>query len=41
VVASPALLHVHCKTPRQMRLANGLARLVELAAQEASGEPEP
>jgi uncharacterized protein len=31
VVASPALLQAHCRTPRQMQLANGLARLVELA----------
>ena len=32
VVASPALLRVRCRTPRQMRLANALARLVEVAA---------
>ena len=32
VVASPALLRVRCRTPRQMRLANALARLVEMAA---------
>lgn len=32
VVASPALLHVSCRTPRQMQLVNALARLVELAA---------
>ncbi len=31
VVASPALLHVRCHTPRQMRLANALCRLVEAA----------
>ena len=31
VVASPSLLRVRCKTPRQMQLANALARLVELA----------
>lgn len=31
VVASPRLFLVRCKTPRQMQLANGLARLVELA----------
>ncbi len=31
VVASPALLRPHCRTPRQMRLANALARLVEVA----------
>ena len=32
VVASPTLLRVRCRTPRQMRLANALARLVEMAA---------
>ena len=32
VVASPELLRVRCRTPRQMRLANALARFVELAA---------
>ena len=31
VVASPELLRVRCRTPRQMRLANALARLVEMA----------
>ncbi|MSQ27618.1 MAG: TM0106 family RecB-like putative nuclease [Dehalococcoidia bacterium] len=31
VVASPALLRVRCRTPRQMRLVNALARLVEVA----------
>ena len=31
VVASPHLLRVRCKTPRQMRLANALARFVEFA----------
>jgi uncharacterized protein len=31
VVASPSLVRVSCKTPRQMRLANALCRLVELA----------
>ena len=35
VVASPALLRVRCRTPRQMRLANALARLVEMAANPA------
>lgn len=33
VVASPELLRVRCRTPRQMRLANAIARLVEMAAQ--------
>ena len=31
VVASPDVVRVWCKTPRQMRLANALARFVELA----------
>ncbi|MYE47659.1 MAG: TM0106 family RecB-like putative nuclease [Chloroflexi bacterium] len=31
VVASPDLLRPRCRTPRQMRLANALARLVEVA----------
>jgi uncharacterized protein len=31
VVASPALVRVSCKTPRQMQLANALCRLVEVA----------
>ncbi len=31
VVASPELLRVRCRTPRQMRLANAVARLVEMA----------
>jgi uncharacterized protein len=31
VVASPALLSAHCRTVEQMRLVNGLCRLVELA----------
>jgi hypothetical protein len=31
VVASPALVGVSCSTPRQMRLANALCRLVEVA----------
>ena len=33
VVASPGLLKVRCRTPRQMRLANAVARLVEMAAE--------
>ena len=32
VVASPGLLRVRCRTPRQMRLANAIARLVEMAS---------
>ena len=35
VVASPALLRVRCRTPRQMRLANALARLFEVAGERA------
>ncbi len=35
VVASPRLLRVRCHTPRQMRLANALARLMEMAADSA------
>ena len=35
VVASPALVAVRCRTPRQMRLANALARLVEVATGQA------
>jgi len=30
VIASPELIRVQCRTPRQMRLANALARLVEV-----------
>jgi len=33
VVCSPQLLRVRCRTPRQMRLANAIARFVELAPQ--------
>jgi len=33
VVASPHLLRVKCRTPRQMRLANALARFVEMAGE--------
>jgi len=32
VVASPALVRVSCRTPRQMRLVNALCRLVEVAS---------
>ena len=31
LVASPNLIRVRCRTPRQMQLANALARLVEMA----------
>ncbi len=34
VIASPALLRVHCHTPAQMRLANALCRFVEIAAEQ-------
>ena len=33
IVASPALIMVHCKTPRQMELANAFCRYLELASQ--------
>lgn len=33
VVASPGLLRVRCRTPRQMRLANALARFAEMCGQ--------
>ena len=32
LVASPALVRVRCRTPRQMRLANALCRLLEVAS---------
>jgi uncharacterized protein len=32
VVASPELFRVRCRTPRQMQLANGLCRLLEMAS---------
>ena len=35
VVASPALLRVRCRTPREMRLANALARLFEVSGERA------
>ena len=35
IVASPTLLRVRCRTPRQMRLANALARLMEMASNSA------
>jgi uncharacterized protein len=35
VVASPALICVRARTPRQMRLANALCRFVELASPAA------
>ena len=31
LVASPDLIRVRCRTPRQMRLANALCRLLEMA----------
>jgi uncharacterized protein len=37
VVASPALVRVQCHSPRQMRLANALCRLVEVAREQAGG----
>jgi len=41
VVASPALIRVACRTPRQMRLANALCRLVEVADEQLSRQPGP
>lgn len=37
VVASPALFEADCRTPEQMRWANGLCRYGELATRIASG----
>ena len=42
VVASPDLIRVRARTPRQMRLANALCRFIELAAEQEqarSGQP--
>ena len=39
VVASPALIRVQARTPRQMRLANALCRFVELASVGSVGAP--
>jgi uncharacterized protein len=39
VVASPHLLLVRCRTPGQMRLANALARFVEIAATQCRPSP--
>jgi predicted RecB family nuclease len=45
IVASPGLLQPECRTPRQMQLANGLCRFVELGnsppAVECSDDPVP
>ena len=41
VVASPELLRVRARTPRQMRLANALARFVEMASTSAGDRIEP
>ena len=38
VVASPELLSVRCRTPRQMRLANALARFVEVATEQTPSD---
>jgi len=37
VVASPALIRVRARTPRQMQLANALCRFIELAADPPKG----
>jgi uncharacterized protein len=43
VIASPDLIRVRCRSPRQMQLANGLARLLEFVegaeAPESPGSP--
>ena len=41
VVASPALVRVACHSPRQMRLANALCRLVEVANEGAGTRIAP
>ena len=44
VVASPDLLRVRCRSPRQMKLANGLARLLEFTTPRrgpAIGDQQP
>jgi uncharacterized protein len=38
VVASPDLIRVRCRSPRQMQLANGLARLLEFVDHEMPPE---
>lgn len=40
LVASPELIRVACRTPRQMRLANALCRLVDMAG-EPRARPAP
>ena len=39
LVASPALLQLRCRTPGQMRLANALCRLVEIAEEQLQPLP--
>jgi predicted RecB family nuclease len=41
LVASPRLLDASCRTVEQMRLANGLCRLVELAESQTSSSTPP
>ena len=41
VVASPELIRITCRTPRQMQLANALCRFVEVADAQARGRDEP
>jgi uncharacterized protein len=36
LVASPDLIRVRCRTPRQMQLANALCRLLEMAGTSLS-----
>jgi uncharacterized protein len=37
VVASPELIRVRCRTPRQMQLANALCRAIEMTDGRGSG----
>jgi hypothetical protein len=41
MVMSPALVRVACRTPRQMRLANGLCLALEAAANRVEAAPRP
>ena len=41
VVASPELIRVRCRSPRQMQLANGLARLLEFVEEDQARSAIP
>jgi predicted RecB family nuclease len=41
VIASPQLIRVQCRTPRQMWLANALCRLVEMAEEQRTAPTAP